>query len=95
MEEWHKASGQAGSTMSLNYPMPRVPWIRDPARGRMPRHEAFREEDDRAEVCPDCGKPLTKSYQYFSFDLGHNIRVRDCVRCGVTLYQQPKIKPGI
>jgi hypothetical protein len=27
---------------------------------------------------------------YFSFDLGHNIQVRDCLVCGVTLYEQPK-----
>jgi hypothetical protein len=67
----------------------RIPWIDNPNRGRLPRNEVFREEDDRADVCPYCGRPLSKQYQYFSFDLGHNIRVKDCVRCGVTLYQQP------
>ena len=80
--------------MSLNHPLPRVPWVSDPGRGRMPRNETFKEEDDRAEVCPECRRPLTKEYQYFSFDLGHNIRVRDCPRCGVTLYQQPKVRPA-
>ena len=68
---------------------PRTPWWADPHK-KLPHGEVFKEEDDRAEVCPYCGKPLTKQYQYFSFDLGHNIRVRDCVRCGVTLYQQPR-----
>jgi hypothetical protein len=68
----------------------RVPWVDNPNRGRLPHNEVFREEDDRADVCPYCGRPLSKQYQYFSFDLGHNIRVKDCVRCGVTLYQQPR-----
>ena len=68
----------------------RTPWISDPRRGHQPRGEVFREEDNRAEVCPYCRKPLSKLYQYFSLDLGHNIRVRDCLRCGVTLYQEPQ-----
>lgn len=68
---------------------PRSPWHMNPGR-KLPRGEVFREEDDRAEVCAYCGGPLTKRYQYFSFDLGHNIRVRDCARCGVTVYQQPR-----
>ena len=68
---------------------PRTPWSLNPDR-HLPHGEVYREEDDRAEACPFCGKPLTKRYSYFSTDLGHNIRVRDCLRCGVTVYQQPR-----
>ncbi len=68
---------------------PRTPWWMQPGC-KLPHNEVFKEEDSRAEVCPYCGRPMTKQYQYFSTDLGHNIRVRDCLRCGVTLYQQPR-----
>lgn len=76
--------------MKGSLPEPRIPWINKPDRGRMPRNEFFSDEPEKVEVCPYCRKPLTKQYMYFSYDLGHNIKVRDCVKCGVTLYQQPK-----